>query len=75
MEIDQDPDISTISEGNSTHLQLQQIIFLQVICLLETKRCILGRIFLLFRWFKFTLKPPYSIAHDKLRLAIWDTSF
>ena len=28
----------------------------------------------LVRWFKFTLKPPYSIAHDKLRLAIWDTS-
>ena len=20
----------------------------------------------LFRWFKFTLKPPYSIAHDNL---------
>ena len=31
--------------------------------------------FLLFRWFKFTLKPPYSIAHGKLQLAIWDTSF
>ena len=30
---------------------------------------------LVFRWFKFTLKPPYSIAHDKLRLAIWDTSY
>ena len=30
---------------------------------------------LVFRWFKFTLTPPYSIAHDKLRLAIWDTSF
>ena len=29
----------------------------------------------LFRWFKFTLKPPYSIAHDKLQLAVWDTSF
>ena len=29
----------------------------------------------LFRWFKFALKPPYSIAHDKLRLAIRDTSF
>ena len=29
----------------------------------------------LFRWFKFTLKPPYSIARDNLRLAIWDTSF
>ena len=29
----------------------------------------------LFRWFKFTLKPPYSITHSKLRLAIWDTSF
>ena len=25
------------------------------------------------RWFKFTLKPPYSITHGKLRLAIWDT--
>ena len=20
----------------------------------------------IIRWFKFTLKPPYSIAHDKL---------
>ena len=30
---------------------------------------------LIFRWFKFTLKPPYSITHDNLRLAIWDTSF
>ena len=30
---------------------------------------------ILVRWFKFTLKPPYSIAHDKLRLGIWDTSF
>ena len=28
----------------------------------------------LFRWFKFT-KPPYSITHGELRLAIWDTSF
>ena len=27
------------------------------------------------RWFKFTLKPPYSIACGKLLLAIWDTSF
>ena len=30
---------------------------------------------LVFRWFKFTLKAPYSIMHGKLRLAIWDTSF
>ena len=29
----------------------------------------------IFRWFKFTLKPPYRIMHDKLQLAIWDTSF
>ena len=29
----------------------------------------------LFRWFKFTLKPPYSIMCGELRLAIWDTSF
>ena len=33
------------------------------------------RVHLIFRWFKFTLKPPYSIAHDNLQLAIWDTSF
>ena len=31
--------------------------------------------FALFRWFKFTLKPPYSIACGKLRLAIRNTSF
>ena len=30
---------------------------------------------LVFRWFKFTLKTPNRITHDKLRLAIWDTSF
>ena len=33
------------------------------------------RINLIFRWFKFTLKPPYSITHSKLQLAIWDISF
>ena len=27
-----------------------------------------------FRWFKFTLKPPYSGAHEHSLLAIWDTS-
>ena len=35
----------------------------------------LKKLQLLFRWFKFILKPPYSITHGKLRLAIWDTSF
>ena len=29
----------------------------------------------IFRWFKFTLKPPNRITSEKLRLAIWDTSF
>ena len=29
----------------------------------------------LFRWFKFTLKPPNRITGEKLRLAIWDTFF
>ena len=29
----------------------------------------------IFRWFKFTLKPPNSIACEKFRLAIWDTYF
>ena len=27
-----------------------------------------------FRWFKFTLKPPYTITHGNLLMAIWDTS-
>ena len=48
--------------------------FLAQIWTQGTLRHILGPI-LVIRWFKFTLKPPYSIAHDKLRLAIWDTSF
>ena len=26
-----------------------------------------------FRWFKFTLKPPYTIPHGNLVSAIWDT--
>ena len=29
---------------------------------------------LLFRWFKFTLKPPYRIANGNFFSAIWDTS-
>ena len=27
-----------------------------------------------FRWFKFTLKPPYTVAHGNFSSAIWDTS-
>ena len=30
--------------------------------------------FLIFRWFKFTLKPPYTVVSGNLLLAIWDTS-
>ena len=30
--------------------------------------------FMIFRWFKFTLKPPYSGASEHSLLAIWDTS-
>ena len=30
--------------------------------------------FPIFRWFKFTFKPPYTIAHCNLLSAIWDTS-
>ena len=29
---------------------------------------------LVFRWFKFTLKPPYTVVHGNLLSAIWDTS-
>ena len=28
----------------------------------------------LFRWFKFTLKPPYTVAIGNFFSAIWDTS-
>ena len=28
---------------------------------------------LVFRWFKFTLKPPNSMGHGNLLSAIWDT--
>ena len=28
----------------------------------------------LFRWFKFTLKPPYTVAIENLLSLIWDTS-
>ena len=35
---------------------------------------VLSAAFLLFRWFKFTLKPPYRIAIGNFFLAIWDTS-
>ena len=31
--------------------------------------------FSIFRWFKYTLKPPNSIPIGKFRLTIWDTSF
>ena len=30
--------------------------------------------YVLFRWFKFTLKPPYRIAIGNFFSAIWDTS-
>ena len=29
---------------------------------------------LLFRWFKFTLKPPYTVANGNFLSAIWGTS-
>ena len=29
---------------------------------------------LVFRWFKFTLKPPYRTASERSLSAIWDTS-
>ena len=32
------------------------------------------RIYSIFRWFQFTLKPLNSIAHEKFQLTIWYTS-
>ena len=28
----------------------------------------------IIRWFKFTLKPPYTVVSGNLLSAIWDTS-
>ena len=52
----------------SEHTDISCLLFYSFQNMLKISTCF-------FRWFKFTLKPPYSIAHDKLRLAIWDTSF
>ena len=50
--------------------------FLQ--CVWETNcvsvMCDMWNWFLVFRWFKFTLKPPYTITSRHLLSAIWDTS-
>ena len=43
------------------------------VCRTNSRLCYVQFYFFLFR--RFTLKPPYSIGHDKLRMAIWDTSF
>ena len=35
---------------------------------------VLQRVFIrIFRWFKFTLKPPYTVTSGNLLSAIWDT--
>ena len=57
--------------GTACFSYYQDIIMAFAVLLYPVVRILLT----VFRWFKFTLKPPYSIAHDKLRLAIWDTSF
>ena len=56
-------------------------------CLLDDAKCVetkmdffmkfliyLFLVLLVFRWFKFTLKPPNSVTHGNLLWAIWDTS-
>ena len=48
-----------------------QIINLQI----ELNYLDLVKMYSIFRWFKFTLEPPYNIACGKLQLAIWDTFF
>ena len=45
--------------------KITQRLMYRILCV---KRCII------FRWFKFTLKPPYSGASERSLSAIWDTS-
>ena len=60
--------------GGESGVALHVLFFLDGFCCGSGKSKSTSAAFL-FRWFKFTLKPPYSIAREKLRLAIWDTSF
>ena len=41
---------------------------------MEDNILLLNVCYSVFRWFKFVLKPPYSVANENLFLAIWDTS-
>ena len=50
---------------------LSQVGEVSVLCLMEA---MVHQICTVFRWFKFTLKPPYTIASGNLLSAIWDTS-
>ena len=64
------------SNTHPFYIILLELAFSASLCGLEVEKTVVDITSgLLFRWFKFTLKPPYSIAIGKLRLAIWDTSF
>ena len=41
---------------------------------LQSRLFLLLLLLAIFRWFKFTLKPPYRIANGNFFSAIWDTS-
>ena len=52
---------------------------LQISVFLDLCECSLAippavRCLSIFRWFKFTLKPSYTVVHGNLLSAIWDTS-
>ena len=40
---------------------------------LESIVCVLTVQSIIFRWFKFTLKPPYTVVHGHLLSALWST--
>ena len=63
----------SISFSNELRVMLQQI--LTSSCFMQLTKLEAIQNVLNFRWFNFTLKPPYSIAHGNLWSAFWDTSF
>ena len=74
---------SVISKIGPTFLmsQLQLKIFQYVVKIILPCHLVLKILYdtkaassVLFRWFKFTLKRPNSMAHGNFFLAIWDTS-
>ena len=53
----------------------EHLIYCCVAVPIDCRRAVGNPQICIFRWFKFTLQPPYTIMHRHLLLAIWGTSY